>query len=120
MADPPNTDPSCFDEVSMDDRNVSDRYSLEDAQDEGVRYVGTVVVARTIRVVDVQLPSGLPKEVTLSICVDTTEFDMLQPDGSSVESRSESDHLQFLFTVRKWTDTWKVADRSKDPEGETC
>ncbi len=118
LADPPNTDPSCFDEVSMDDQLTNDRNTLEYTQEEGLRVVGAIKVVGTERVVDIQLPVG-HKEITLSMCLDTAGLDTIGPDSTSVKPEGDPRGRQ-LFIVRKHADKWKVANILDDPEGETC
>ena len=120
MADPPNTDPSCFEGVSEDNALTRDQLALENAQTYGFHYVGTIVFERTLKVLDVQLPQGLPKEITLLICTDATAFQALRADGSPMDSANSSEHLRLLYVVQKRTDTWKVADIRKDPGEEAC
>ncbi len=119
LSDPPNTDPSCYDEVSVDNQLSNDRDTLEWVQDTGRRHVGEIEVLSTERVVDVQLPVGT-KEVTLSMCINASDLDILGPDDTSLKPPSSTQRVLHLYVVRKHTDRWQVADILDDPEGETC
>ncbi len=118
LADPPNTDPSCFDAVAVDQQLLNDRAALEYSMDRGSHHVGEVKVVETERVVEVQLSPGT-KEITLSICLDGTDLDIVGSDGTSVKPEGNS-RGRLLFFVRKHVDTWQVADTADDPEGGAC
>ena len=118
LADPPNTDPSCFDAVAVDQQLLNDYAALEYSLDQGSHHVGGVKVVGTERVVDVQLLPG-SKDVTLSVCFDGTDLDVLGPDGTSVKEGG-SLRGRMLFVVRKHADKWQVAYVDDDPEGEAC
>ena len=121
LADPPNTDPSCFDDVATDDFLIREREALEDAQDEGFRYLGAPKLLRTERVVFIQLTVGTSKEVQLSVCTDRTDYDVLMPDGTSGIPPGTPAHTRAIYTVRKHARQWKVADITpEDPEHPEC
>lgn len=119
LADPPNVDPSCYDEVSVDDQLTNDRATLEWVKETGRHHVGGIKIVGTERVVDVQLSGGI-KEITQSICIDATDLDIIGPDGMSLKPSSGTQHVRHLYVVRKYADRWQVADILDDPEGETC
>ncbi|MCL2091780.1 MAG: hypothetical protein FWH11_11405 [Micrococcales bacterium] len=119
FADPPNTDPSCFDAVAVDQQLLDDRAALEWVQDIGGRTVGAIEVVGTERVVDVQLLPGT-KEIALSVCIDATGLDTLGSDGTSIVSDGDALRGRDLYIVRKHVDRWQVAGILDDPEGETC
>ena len=119
LDDPPNTDPSCFDEVSYGTLLRDDRAALEYAQENGVRYIGEATYVRTDRVVKVDLSIGPDKEVRLAGCQSIEGFDILYADGTSMISdwpRRE----RFIYVVLKHTSKWQLADILEDPEGSEC
>jgi len=120
MADPPTTDPSCFDDVAMDSQLDQHRLSLQGAQENGVHFSGAVKVVGTDRVLEVRLQVGEVREVVLSACIDGTEFDVLQQDGTSLIPPNDPPRIRSTYTVRKWTDTWKIASIQHDQEEPTC
>jgi len=119
MADPPTTDPSCFDDVAMDSQLAQERLSLQGAQENGVRFLGAVKVVGTDRVLEVRLQVGQVKEVVLSVCIDGTEFDVLE-DGTSLIPPDDPPRVRYTHTVQKWADTWKIASAQHDQEEPTC
>ncbi len=120
LADPRNTDPSCFDEVSYGDQLAQDRSDLKDAQDYGVHYTGEATYVRTERVVSVDLSTGPDKEVRLSGCISIEDYDIILPDGTSFIPPDEPRRTRSIFVVLKHTSEWQVADTLDDPEGEAC
>jgi len=119
LADPPNTDPSCFDAVAVDQQLLNDYAALEYAQDIGGRHVGGINVVGIERVIDVQIPVG-SKEITLSVCIDAADLDAVGADGALLNPDSDTYHGRQLYVVRKHSDRWQVADILDDPEGEAC
>lgn len=116
--DPPNTDLSCLDEVAVDQQLIDDRAAMEWARETGRSQVGGTEVVGVERVVDVQLSAGT-KDVTLSVCIDGSDIEILGPDGTPLE-REDEQRVRYLFVVRKHVDSWQVSGILDDPEGEAC
>lgn len=120
LADPPNTDLSCFDEVAYGDQLATERSALELAQAEGVRYVGEPTYVRTERVDYVDLSIGPDKEIRLSVCWSIENLDAVRSDGTSVIPPDEPRRTRDIFVVLRHTDEWQVAEIQDDPEGAVC
>ena len=120
LVDPPNTDPSCFDQVDVDTARTNDRAMLQYAQDNGVRYVGEATYVQTEKVVKVDLSIGPDKEVQLVGCQSLSDFDIIQVDGTSALPSDWPRRQRSIFVVRKHADKWQLADIQEDPEGSEC
>jgi len=118
LSDPPNTDPSCLERVSMDAQLENDKIALEYFREHGIHMIGEVEVVGDLEIVEVRLFRGVGEvdEITFSICSDATRYDWIGPDGTSVTPSHGPQRGRSTHIVRKWTDTWKVSE-TLDPEG---
>jgi len=120
LADPPNTEPSCFEEVAVDEALADDIEDLQTAQEYGVRYTGERRYVRTERVVEVRLNPGFDKEILISVCQDNQDFDILDSDGKSMFPSDSPIRFRRIWMLRNYVGTWLVAGIFEDPEGSTC
>ncbi len=120
FTDPSNTDPSCFDRISVDQELAEDRAMLEYAQENNTRQVGEPTYVETTRVVKVDLPVGSNKEVQLAGCRSIEGYDVLNADGTSAIPADQPRREQFVFVVRKHGGDWRLAEVLEDPEGNEC
>ncbi len=120
LADPPSSDPSCFDEVSYGAKLEADTTALRIAQEDGLRYVGEPTYQSTEKVEGVELSGGQDKEVRLSGCWSIDGYDIVRPDGTSVIPADVPRRTRSIFVVRQHEGAWRVADMFFDPKGVEC
>jgi hypothetical protein len=121
LADPPSTEPSCFDQVSIDQVLRENHETLASAQDRRFHYVGERVV-ESVEVGNVDLESIARVEVIA--CIDWTDFQALNPDGTLFLPRAEGQPTrgQMKYEVRNYAypsaTRWRVGQRL-NPEVHT-
>ncbi len=89
MSDPPNSKPTCFDQVAIGTELINMRNTLAAAQGMETRVAGTIAIASVERLA-VDLTSKLEETppivptVTLRACADVSAYSILDKDGASI------------------------------------
>lgn len=122
MKNPPDSYPTCFDNVSAGLQLESDRTELTAAQQDGIRDVGDIKVT-LMDTISVDTTSQ-PAAVRFHVCRDLTGVDQVNAAGVSQLDPDLERHQKVIVTVidDNYPDStgWRVSNTTSDDADATC